>query len=46
MMNCMGDGAMMENGDAQKRDAPEDQFCKRIIERRRRRMIKNRELAA
>ncbi|XBI20347.1 hypothetical protein VPH35_061659 [Triticum aestivum] len=38
MMNCMGDRAMMENC-----DAPEDQSCKRSIERRHCRMIKNRE---
>nr|QPP11499.1 ABSCISIC ACID-INSENSITIVE 5 [Elymus sibiricus] len=46
MMNCMGDGAMMENGGARKRGAPEDQSCERSIERRHRRMIKNRESAA
>uniref|UniRef100_M8CM34 Protein ABSCISIC ACID-INSENSITIVE 5 n=1 Tax=Aegilops tauschii TaxID=37682 RepID=M8CM34_AEGTA len=41
MMNCMGDGAMMENG-----DALEDQSSKRRIMHRHRRMIKNHESAA
>ncbi|XP_037410011.1 bZIP transcription factor ABI5 homolog [Triticum dicoccoides] len=45
-MNCMGDRAMMENGGARKRDAPEDQSCERSIERCHHRMIKNRESAA
>nr|BAK03778.1 predicted protein [Hordeum vulgare subsp. vulgare]BAK04963.1 predicted protein [Hordeum vulgare subsp. vulgare] len=46
MVNCMADGAMMENGGARKRGAPGDQSCERSIERRHRRMIKNRESAA
>ncbi|EMS49435.1 Protein ABSCISIC ACID-INSENSITIVE 5 [Triticum urartu] len=46
MMNCMGEGAMMENGGTRKRGASEDQSCERSIERRHRRMIKNRESAA
>ncbi|KAF7031699.1 hypothetical protein CFC21_042986 [Triticum aestivum] len=46
MMNCMGDGARMESGGTRKRGAPEDQSCERSIERRHRRMIKNRESAA
>nr|APG57188.1 ABI5 [Triticum aestivum] len=45
MMNSMGDGAMMENGSARKRAAPEDQSCERSIERCHHRMIKNRESA-
>ncbi|KAM3333905.1 hypothetical protein ACQJBY_028771 [Aegilops geniculata] len=45
MMNCMGDGAMMENGGARKRGAPEDQSCERSIERCHHHMIKNRESA-
>ncbi|XP_037418094.1 bZIP transcription factor ABI5 homolog [Triticum dicoccoides] len=46
MMNCMGDVVMMENGGARKRGAPKDQSRERSIERRHRRMIKNRESAA
>nr|ADM88570.1 ABA-binding protein 1 [Triticum aestivum] len=46
MMNCMGDGTMMESGGTWKRGAPEDQSCERSIERRHRRTIKNRESAA
>ncbi|VAH82029.1 unnamed protein product [Triticum turgidum subsp. durum] len=45
MMNYMGDRAMMENGGARKHGAPDDQSCKRSIERCHRRMIKNRESA-
>ena len=41
MMNCMGDGAMMENGGALKRCAPEDQSCESSNERCHHRMIKN-----
>uniref|UniRef100_A0ACD5VX30 Uncharacterized protein n=1 Tax=Avena sativa TaxID=4498 RepID=A0ACD5VX30_AVESA len=45
-MNCMGSGAMvMENG-ARKRSAPEDRPGEKSVERRHRRMIKNRESAA
>ncbi|XP_040260395.1 bZIP transcription factor ABI5 homolog [Aegilops tauschii subsp. strangulata] len=46
MMNCMGDGAMMENGGARKRGAPEDQSCESSNEHHHRRMIKNHESAA
>ncbi|VAH82031.1 unnamed protein product [Triticum turgidum subsp. durum] len=46
MMNCMGDGAMMESGGTRKRGASEDPSCERSIERRHRRMIKNGESAA
>uniref|UniRef100_A0ACD5WLX1 Uncharacterized protein n=1 Tax=Avena sativa TaxID=4498 RepID=A0ACD5WLX1_AVESA len=46
-MNCIGSGAMvMENGAARKRPAPEDRPGEKSVERRHRRMIKNRESAA
>ena len=46
MMNCMGSGAMMIENGARKRGAPEDRPCEKSVERRHRRMIKNRESAA
>ncbi|KAM0897812.1 hypothetical protein ACQ4PT_022324 [Festuca glaucescens] len=46
MMNCMGSGAMMMENGARKRCAPEDRPGEKTVERRHRRMIKNRESAA
>jgi ABA responsive element binding factor len=46
MMNGMGSGAMMMENGARKRCAPEDRPGEKSVERRHRRMIKNRESAA
>ncbi|KAL6840090.1 hypothetical protein ACP4OV_029900 [Aristida adscensionis] len=46
MMNCIGHGGMARNGNARKRDSPEDGCTEKTVERRQRRMIKNRESAA
>jgi len=48
MMNCIGNGGMVRNGGggARKRDSPEDGCTEKTVERRQRRMIKNRESAA
>ncbi|KAG8054674.1 hypothetical protein GUJ93_ZPchr0001g31598 [Zizania palustris] len=45
MMNCMGNGMMIDNG-ARKRAHREDVCTEKTVERRQRRMIKNRESAA
>ncbi|KAG8078540.1 hypothetical protein GUJ93_ZPchr0007g5335 [Zizania palustris] len=45
MMNCMGNGMMTENG-TRKRARREDCCTEKTVERRQRRMIKNRESAA
>ncbi|XP_062208665.1 bZIP transcription factor ABI5 homolog isoform X2 [Phragmites australis] len=46
MMNCIGNGGMVRNGNARKRESPEDGCTEKTVERRQRRMIKNRESAA
>ncbi|NP_001296980.1 protein ABSCISIC ACID-INSENSITIVE 5 [Setaria italica] len=48
MMSCIGNGGMVRNGgsNARKRDSPEDGCTEKTVERRQRRMIKNRESAA
>ncbi|KAF8775255.1 hypothetical protein HU200_004659 [Digitaria exilis] len=48
MMSCIGNGGMVRNGggNARKRDSPEDGCTEKVVERRQRRMIKNRESAA
>uniref|UniRef100_A0A804QZF6 BZIP domain-containing protein n=1 Tax=Zea mays TaxID=4577 RepID=A0A804QZF6_MAIZE len=48
MMNCIGNGGVVRNGGggARKRDFPEDGCTEKTVERRQRRMIKNRESAA
>ncbi|KAG2593098.1 bZIP transcription factor ABI5 homolog [Panicum virgatum] len=47
MMSCIGNGGMVRNGGgARKRDFPEDGCTEKTVERRQRRMIKNRESAA
>ena len=47
MMSCIGNGGMVRNGGgARKRDSPEDGCTEKTVERRQRRMIKNRESAA
>ncbi|VAH82042.1 hypothetical protein VPH35_054056 [Triticum aestivum] len=46
MMTCMCDRAIMDNDDVRKRGTQEDPSCKRSIDCRHCRMIKNRELAA
>ncbi|OEL18311.1 Protein ABSCISIC ACID-INSENSITIVE 5 [Dichanthelium oligosanthes] len=47
MMNCIGNGGMPRNGgNARKRDSPEEGCTEKTVERRQRRMIKNRESAA
>jgi ABA responsive element binding factor len=44
MMGCIGNGGMGRN--ARKRESPEDGYTEKTVERRQRRMIKNRESAA
>jgi ABA responsive element binding factor len=47
MMGCIGNGGMSRNGgNARKRESPEDGYTEKTVERRQRRMIKNRESAA
>uniref|UniRef100_A0A0A9G198 BZIP domain-containing protein n=1 Tax=Arundo donax TaxID=35708 RepID=A0A0A9G198_ARUDO len=46
MMDCIGNGGMVRNGNARKRESPEDGCTEKTVERRPRRMIKNRESAA
>ncbi|KAL6616410.1 hypothetical protein ACP70R_038680 [Stipagrostis hirtigluma subsp. patula] len=46
MMSCIGNGGMARNGNARKRESPEDGCTEKTVERRQRRMIKNRESAA
>ncbi|CAM0883674.1 unnamed protein product [Alopecurus aequalis] len=46
MMNSMGSGAMVIENGGRKRCAPDDRSCEKSVERRHRRMIKNRESAA
>lgn len=45
MMSCIGNGGGMGRS-ARKRESPEDGFTEKTVERRQRRMIKNRESAA
>lgn len=44
MMSCIGNGGMVRN--ARKRESPDDGCTEKTVERRQRRMIKNRESAA
>ncbi|WVZ68085.1 hypothetical protein U9M48_017075 [Paspalum notatum var. saurae] len=47
MMSCIGNGGMVRNGcGARKRESPEEGCTEKTVERRQRRMIKNRESAA
>ncbi|KAJ1286312.1 hypothetical protein BS78_03G343800 [Paspalum vaginatum] len=47
MMSCIGNGGMVRNGgSARKRESPEEGCTEKTVERRQRRMIKNRESAA